>query len=422
VTNTYQPTPPDSQPRRCVFVRFIPGARRVWPLPPYPTLALFSLLAAAGVLVCLVGALIAYLQLAPDSKTTTDVDATPSPATIPTEQSDPGIGTTTPFASPTAAIMGTPDALGINQVTLDASGQYAFPVAADPKLYVWTLYHWDGSNAVDIEARFGLSFLDFLQVTAAPLVAMTNGTAVIYSGSVGGSGYMLHGDDGLDYYYAHMSEQWVPDGARVTVGQPLGRIGNTGNSAQFIEPHLHLAIGPRDSLWEQSPTVNGAQFLQTKFGLGWVDRPEAAVAYDRPQGWPVQDPDLTIVTPYDQAPEQGLLQPAIELGFPTGQAPETPLAVIAPLDGVMNVIRWTAYYGTRLQITNDVAQTTVVISGVNDWLVLDGDTVTQGQVIGHWNPANRPVLHYMIFQNGVIIDPTPTLGQSDPAAQAGPDQ
>jgi murein DD-endopeptidase MepM/ murein hydrolase activator NlpD len=76
---------------------------------------------------------------------------------------------------------------------------------------------------------------------------------------------------------------------------------------------------------------------------------------------------------------------------------------------VINVIRWTAHYGTRIQITNDASQTTVVISGVDDSLVADGDAVQAGQVIGRWNPANRPRLHYMIFENGVIIDPTPTL-------------
>ncbi|MBN1963978.1 MAG: peptidoglycan DD-metalloendopeptidase family protein [Anaerolineae bacterium] len=94
--------------------------------------------------------------------------------------------------------------------------------------------------------------------------------------------------------------------------------------------------------------------------------------------------------------------------------------MIATLNGEINVIRWTAHYGSRIQITNRVSQVTVVISGVDKWLVNDGDAVTRGQVIGRWTPANRPTLHYMIFQNGVIIDPSATLGPPTPLAASGP--
>lgn len=295
-----------------------------------------------------------------------------------------------------------------NQVTYDSTGTYAFPVAIDPSLLVWTHHHWDGTHAADIEARFGLTYPEFVRVTTAPLVAITNGLLVNYSGTIGGQGYMLHGDDGFDYYYAHMADQWVADGERVTVGQPLGLIGNSGNTAQFIEPHLHLAIGPRDTLWDEQPGVNGAEWIKTYFDLDWQERPPALVTYAVPQGAPVQHPDLAIITPYDQAEAAGLAQPAVELGF-TANTRDTPLDIIATLSGEINVIRWTAHYGTRIQIGNPESGATVVISGVDDWLVTDGETVSAGDVIAKWNPANHSVLHYMIFQNGVIIDPTASL-------------
>lgn len=93
----------------------------------------------------------------------------------------------------------------------------------------------------------------------------------------------------------------------------------------------------------------------------------------------------------------------------TPGAAET-LDVVSTLDGVVNVSRWTEVYGTRIQITNEAADSTVVISGVQEWLVEDGDVVMRGQVVGRWNPAQQPALHYMIYQNGVLIDPTPALG------------
>jgi murein DD-endopeptidase MepM/ murein hydrolase activator NlpD len=333
---------------------------------------------------------------------------------------DPGIhtellntATDLPFPTQITDVIITADPTAVrnieSRITYDPTGTYAFPVAVDPSQMVWTHYHWDGTHAVDIEARFGLTYPEFIQVTTAPLVAITNGIAVNYSGNTGGLGYMLHGDDGLDYYYAHMSDQWVSDGTRVTVGQPLGLIGNTGNTAQFIEPHLHLAIGPRDSLWTALPSVNGAEWLQAHFSLDWEDRPASPVSYAVPQGPPVQHPNLAILTPYSAAQANGLAQPAVELGF-IASAPNTSLDVIAPLAGEVNVIRWTAHYGTRIQINNPESGATVVISGVDEWQVKDGAIVSWGDTIGQWNPAIHPRLHYMIFQDSVIIDPTPSLG------------
>src|SRR5690606_16092291 len=129
---------------------------------------------------------------------------------------------------------------------------------------------------------FGLTQAQFDEATSAPLVAITGGTARQYSGDIGGMGYMLQADDGYDYYYGHMSELWVPDGARVEAGDPLGLIGNTGLTAQYLEPHLHLAIGPRDTLWDQAASVNAAERLQSLFGLPWREPPAIAVPFSQP--------------------------------------------------------------------------------------------------------------------------------------------
>lgn len=301
--------------------------------------------------------------------------------------------------------------LGLGQITFDANGSYAFPVAADPAQYVWTHYHWDGTHAVDIEARAGLSYGDFLQITSAQLVAVTHGVVYEWSGNVGGNGYILQGDDGLDYYYAHMASLWLADGTRVAPGTVLGVMGNTGNTAQFIEPHLHFALGARGTLQQDVPLeINGAEWLWSKFGVMWEERATYVVPPSQPGGWPVQHPQIAVVTLYDQALASGLLQPGIALGFSGPSVPDTPLDVVATLTGIVNVIRWTDEYGTRIQISNEATQVTLVVSGVDEALVRDGDLVAAGQVIGRWTPVLRPHLNLMLYLNGVLNDPTATLG------------
>lgn len=373
----------------------LPPSRRgrsAW-LPVSPWIAL-SGLGVIAALVCSSAALVLYLALAGGSDLARPVTVTP------------GVEPST--SGPATALPQPADA-----ITFDASGQYAFPVAADPGLYRWTQFHWDGTHAVDIEARFELDRAAFTHATAAPLAAVASGILLNYSGSTGGTGYMLQADDGVDYYYAHLSEQWLPDGTRVTAGQIIGRMGNTGRGAQYIEPHLHMSIGPRDTLWTQPASINAAGWLYDRFGLPWDDTPLPDVPAAQPQGWPVSHPQIAVVTPFDQAAARGLPQPAIEIGF-SGAPPAGPLDVVAPLDGVLNVVRWTTVYGTRLQIDNRAAQITISISGVDEWLVEDGQAVNRGQVIGRWWPSHRPTLNYLMYRNGVLVDPAPSLAQVCP--------
>jgi len=382
------------------------GAQRVWPLlRSHPDTAI---LVAVAALVFCAGSVIG-LQIALTMREGITAQPVANAPVAPTDLALPTVPTipTEPPVTPTPTTPPTPLPT-VTDVHFDASGAYAFPVAGDPANYRWTRYHWDRTNAADIEARFGLTQAQFDEVTSAPLVAITSGTAVQYSGNVGGLGYMLQADDGMDYYYGHMSELWVPDGTRVEAGQPLGRIGNTGVTAQFLEPHLHLAIGPRDTLWDQPASINAAEQIQTLFGLAWREPPAANVPFSQPSGSPVTHPAAAIATSFEQAEAGALIEPAIEIGVTSGVS--DPVDVVSTLDGVVNVSRWTDVYGTRIQITNEAADSTIVISGVQEWLVEDGDVVMRGQIVGRWNPAQRPALHYMIYQNGAIIDPTSTLG------------
>ncbi len=86
--------------------------------------------------------------------------------------------------------------------------------------------------------------VDMVATTGTPLVAVENG--YIWSPNwhwAGGIGLYLRGDSGDIYYYAHMNgyAPGITDGLRVGVGQLVGYVGNTGNSAV---PHLHLGYQP----------------------------------------------------------------------------------------------------------------------------------------------------------------------------------
>lgn len=85
--------------------------------------------------------------------------------------------------------------------------------------------------------------VDLAAPAGTVVVANTSGFFKRSSNAFGGNAYFLEGDDGNVYYGAHMSayigsNRWVP------LGEPIGRVGMTGNAAGGI-PHLHFEQLPR---------------------------------------------------------------------------------------------------------------------------------------------------------------------------------
>jgi murein DD-endopeptidase MepM/ murein hydrolase activator NlpD len=102
--------------------------------------------------------------------------------------------------------------------------------------------------------------IDIVAAEGTPVVAAADGTVEKLFFSAGGGGntlYVRSPDQRWTYYYAHL-QGYAPglaEGQRIRRGQPIGRVGHTGN-AVAAGPHLHFAINrmqPGERWWQGSP-------------------------------------------------------------------------------------------------------------------------------------------------------------------------
>ena len=88
--------------------------------------------------------------------------------------------------------------------------------------------------------------VDFLAARGTPVVAVIDGVIKrLRNGGIGGITVWLAAANGDEYYYAHL-DSWAPDlsvDQKVMAGDPLGTVGTTGNSPDYI-PHLHWEFLP----------------------------------------------------------------------------------------------------------------------------------------------------------------------------------
>lgn len=85
--------------------------------------------------------------------------------------------------------------------------------------------------------------IDMFAPRGAPVRAMRGGTIQHGYSDIGGYWVQITGDDGLQYYYAHMDRPvYYPQNSRIEAGAYLGGVGDTGN-AKGTGAHLHLGIG-----------------------------------------------------------------------------------------------------------------------------------------------------------------------------------
>jgi murein DD-endopeptidase MepM/ murein hydrolase activator NlpD len=75
-----------------------------------------------------------------------------------------------------------------------------------------------------------------------PVVAVLDGKVeAIKEGGNGGKTIYLRAADGVLYFYAHLEDWLVKEGAMVDAGEEIATVGNSGNASRTT-PHLHFEI------------------------------------------------------------------------------------------------------------------------------------------------------------------------------------
>lgn len=175
---------------------------------------------------------------APEAEAPADPPSTAPapPVTAPRAPTAPDPAATTPLA--TTPSLGLPVRPAPRAAVVSGDG-YVFPVVGD-----------DVSFTDDYAApRAGTGWHhgnDLFAPTGTPLVAVADGVlSRVGVNTLGGNRLWLTDDAGNAFYYAHLSA-YAPvavEGARVSAGQVIGFVGNTGQ-AITTPPHLHFEIHP----------------------------------------------------------------------------------------------------------------------------------------------------------------------------------
>jgi murein DD-endopeptidase MepM/ murein hydrolase activator NlpD len=82
--------------------------------------------------------------------------------------------------------------------------------------------------------------IDLLAPRGTPVVATVSGVLRRHDNPLGGHAYYLDGDDGREYYGAHLATFVRGDG-RVRIGETIGTVGSSGNAAGG-PTHLHFEV------------------------------------------------------------------------------------------------------------------------------------------------------------------------------------
>jgi murein DD-endopeptidase MepM/ murein hydrolase activator NlpD len=136
---------------------------------------------------------------------------------------------------------------------------FTFPVAGEVEF----IDSWGFPRMMGTPSAHWHQGTDVFATSGTPLLAAENGYLTrIGSASLGGNKLWLVGESGHEYYYAHLSgfAPGVAEGRKVTAGEIVGYVGDTGN-AKGTSPHLHFEIHP-----DGTGPVNPYPLLKAAYG------------------------------------------------------------------------------------------------------------------------------------------------------------
>lgn len=97
--------------------------------------------------------------------------------------------------------------------------------------------------------------VDMFAAMRTPAAAIVGGTLRRDTSALGGNSVYIKGDDGNEYYYAHLDGfSEVTTGQRVAAGQTVGYVGSSGNAAGTA-PHVHFEVKSGGVTINPTPTA-----------------------------------------------------------------------------------------------------------------------------------------------------------------------
>lgn len=201
--------------------------------------------------------------------------ATTSSTTRPTTTATTGTTTTTTVVATTA-----PPPSTTTTVVRRAAGTHVYPVRPP------SATHYDRSHhdypAADVFAPCGSTVVAVTDGTVQEVSRVDTWNPKVNSGdSRGGLFVSIVGDDGVRYYGSHLSrvDDGIDAGVRVTAGQPIALVGETGD-ARGVGCHLHFGLsapcGPGD--WQRRRGEVAPQPYLDRWKVGQDGSPAGQIA------------------------------------------------------------------------------------------------------------------------------------------------
>ncbi len=156
---------------------------------------------------------------------------------------------------------------------------------------------WSGGSYMDLSHRGRSHYaIDIYADAGSQIVAPVSGVVSrVRTSDIGGHTISIKGDDGIEYYFAHMAQPTpMAQGQRVNMGMMIGAVGRTG-AAKTTSNHLHF------SMKRNGKPINPKQYLDVGYTIPKLSAEAARNLPDNMTQYYAQVPELDYVSPFEVA-------------------------------------------------------------------------------------------------------------------------